>query len=69
MVYTERLSLYVTVVAFVLLGNDLTGDVVFSLAQYFNMLQACMAIFFPMALTNAGEALISIKRIQVCCLF
>ncbi|XP_044730121.1 probable multidrug resistance-associated protein lethal(2)03659 [Chrysoperla carnea] len=64
MVYTERLSLYVTVVAFVLLGNDLTGDVVFSLAQYFNMLQACMAIFFPMALTNAGEAIISIKRIQ-----
>ncbi|XP_044730120.1 ATP-binding cassette sub-family C member 4-like isoform X2 [Chrysoperla carnea] len=64
MVYTERLSLYVTVVAFVLLGNDLTGDVVFSLAQFFNILQLYMAIFFPMALSFGGEALISVKRIQ-----
>lgn len=64
MVFTERVTLFLTIVAFVLLGNDLTGEIIFSVAQLFNTLQLYMAIFYPMAITFLAEAKISVKRIE-----
>lgn len=51
--------------AYVLIGHDITADKVFSMAQYFNILQVTMAIFYPLAVAFAAEAAISIKRIEV----
>lgn len=65
MVFTERVTLFLTIVAFVLIGNDLTGEIIFSVAQLFNTLQLYMAIFYPMAMTSLAEAKISVKRIEV----
>ncbi|XP_024943405.1 probable multidrug resistance-associated protein lethal(2)03659 isoform X1 [Cephus cinctus] len=64
MVYTERLTLFLTLIAFILMGNTLTADVTFVLATYFNILQMTMAIFFPQAIITGGEALVSIKRLE-----
>lgn len=64
-VFTERTTLYFTVMAYVLLGHDISADKVFSMAQYFNILQATMAIFYPIAVASAAEAAVSIKRIEV----
>lgn len=50
---------------YVLLGNSISADVVFSMAQYFNILQLTMAILYPMAVAAAAEAAVSIKRIEV----
>lgn len=63
-VFTERTSLYVTVVIYVLMGYPLTSDKVFSMAQFFNTIQLYMAIFFPMALVFYAEMKVSIKRIE-----
>ncbi|XP_076295432.1 ATP-binding cassette sub-family C member 4 isoform X2 [Lasioglossum baleicum] len=63
-VFTERTTLYFTVMAYVLLGNSISADKVFSMAQYFNVLQLTMAILYPMAISSAAEASVSIKRLE-----
>ncbi|KYN32705.1 hypothetical protein ALC56_12984 [Trachymyrmex septentrionalis] len=63
-VFTERTTLYFTIMAYVLCGHSISADKVFSLAQYFNILQLTMAIFYPMAVAGAAEAAVSIKRIE-----
>ncbi|XP_046989445.1 ATP-binding cassette sub-family C member 4-like isoform X1 [Schistocerca americana] len=64
MVFTERTSLYITVVAYALLGNVITADIVFTLAQFFNLLQLCLALCLPLAMQMSAEAKVSIFRIQ-----
>ncbi|XP_058803038.1 ATP-binding cassette sub-family C member 4 isoform X2 [Phymastichus coffea] len=63
-VFTERTTLYVTVVAYVLQGYVISAEKIFTMAQYFNILQLTMAIFYPQAVRSAAEAKISIKRIE-----
>lgn len=64
MVFTERLTLYLTLITYVLMGGKLTGAVVFSMAQLFNTVQLYMSIFFPMSIATYAEARVSIKRIE-----
>lgn len=45
MVFTERSTLFITVAAAALLGSNVTADVVFSMAQFYNILQVNMRIF------------------------
>ncbi|XP_076758535.1 ATP-binding cassette subfamily C member 4 isoform X2 [Xylocopa sonorina] len=63
-VFTERTTLYFTIMAYVLLGNNISADKIFSIAQYFNMLQLTMAILYPMAVAGAAEASVSVKRLE-----
>ncbi|KAJ8980199.1 hypothetical protein NQ317_003764 [Molorchus minor] len=64
MVFTERLALYLTLIAFVLIGNKLTSDVVFSMAQLFNSIQLYMCIYYPNGLATFAEAKVSVKRVE-----
>lgn len=64
MVFTERSTLYITIAAAVLLGQGVTADVVFSMAQYYNILQLVAAIWYPLAVSFGAEALVSLRRIQ-----
>lgn len=64
MVFTERVTLFLTIVAFVLLGNNLTGEIIFSVAQLFNTLQLYISIFYPFGMTALAEAKISVQRIE-----
>ncbi|KAJ8958086.1 hypothetical protein NQ314_006455 [Rhamnusium bicolor] len=63
-VSTERFTLYLTMITYVLLGNRLTGEVVFSMAQLFNSVQLYMTIFFPLAVSTYAEAKVTIKRLE-----
>ncbi|EZA56728.1 Multidrug resistance-associated protein [Ooceraea biroi] len=63
-VFTERTTLYFTLMSYVFLGHSISADKVFSMAQYFNILQLTMAILYPMAVAHAAEAAVSIKRIE-----
>lgn len=63
-VFIERTTLYLTVITYVLMGHDLTADRVYSMAQFFNLLQMALAIFYPMAISIGAETLVSIKRLQ-----
>ncbi|CAH1105114.1 unnamed protein product [Psylliodes chrysocephalus] len=64
MVFLDRTALAVTVICYVLLGNNITSGIVFSLAQSYNILQNATAIWFPMAISQGAEAWISVKRLQ-----
>nr|CAD7393054.1 unnamed protein product [Timema cristinae] len=64
MVFTERTSLFVTLLAYVLLGNTTSSDKVYSMAQFYNVLNLSLAIFYPMALSTGAEAMVSVDRIQ-----
>lgn len=61
-VFSERLSLYVTLVTFALAGKAITGDIVFSMAQLFSTVTQVMCIGFPRGLTFYNEAKVSIGR-------
>ncbi|XP_017873148.1 PREDICTED: multidrug resistance-associated protein 4, partial [Drosophila arizonae] len=64
MVFTERSTLYITLVAAALMGHTITADFVFSAASYYNILQLVAAIWYPLAVTFGAEALVSLRRIQ-----
>lgn len=63
-VFTDRVSLFITIVCYTLFGFNITSDMVFSLAQFFNVMQMSMAIGFPMGVNMGAEIYVSIKRIQ-----
>lgn len=63
-VFTERTTLYCAVICYYLLGNRITADKVFSMAQFFNILQISMAIYFPLGVTLGAESLVAIKRAE-----
>ncbi|XP_036147821.1 multidrug resistance-associated protein 4 [Monomorium pharaonis] len=63
-VFTERLSLYFTLITFVLTGNNLTADVTYEMATFFNMLQLTAALYFPQALIMMGETMVSMNRLE-----
>ncbi|XP_069685044.1 ATP-binding cassette sub-family C member 4-like isoform X2 [Periplaneta americana] len=64
MVYLERSTLFATLLAYVLMGFDITPEKVFSLAQFYNNLNQTMAIFFPSAVEYKAESAVSINRLQ-----
>ncbi|KAL1514285.1 hypothetical protein ABEB36_003566 [Hypothenemus hampei] len=63
-VFVERATLFIAVISFVLLNNQITGEVVFSTAQLLNTIQLFMSILFPLAYSAYEEAKVSIKRIE-----
>lgn len=65
MVFTERSTLLIAIATCVFMGEiPITADIVFSMAQFFNILQLTAAIFYPMAVSFGAEALVSITRVQ-----
>ncbi|XP_011877749.1 PREDICTED: multidrug resistance-associated protein 4-like isoform X1 [Vollenhovia emeryi] len=63
-VFTERLTLYFTLITFVLTGHNLTADLTYEMSTYFNMLQLTTAMYFPQALIQLGEAMVSMSRLE-----
>ncbi|XP_063223953.1 ATP-binding cassette sub-family C member 4-like isoform X2 [Bacillus rossius redtenbacheri] len=64
MMFTERISLFFTLLSYYLFGNIITSDRVFSIAQFFNVTNVSLAILWPFALTSYAEAKVSIGRIE-----
>ncbi|XP_063235987.1 ATP-binding cassette sub-family C member 4-like [Bacillus rossius redtenbacheri] len=64
MVFTERTALFCTIWVYYLFGNIITSDQMFSMGQFFNVLNLTLAIFYPMALSSGAEAKVSVDRVQ-----
>nr|CAD7590287.1 unnamed protein product [Timema genevievae] len=64
MVFAERTTLFVTLASFVLMGNHITAEKVFSIAQYCNILNMTMAVASPIAMQMIAETKVSIKRLE-----
>ncbi|XP_047107183.1 ATP-binding cassette sub-family C member 4-like [Schistocerca piceifrons] len=63
-VFIERSSLLVTLVAYFLMGYTAGPDQIFSMSQYYNVLNVALAIMFPMGIAAIQEARVSVRRIQ-----
>ncbi|KAG5323102.1 MRP4 protein, partial [Acromyrmex heyeri] len=57
-VFIERLTVYFTLITFVLMGNNLTADVTYEISTYFNILQLVVALYFPQGLILLGDFLL-----------
>lgn len=58
MVFTERSTLFLALLACIYQGYPITADLVFPMATYFNVLQLTAAIFYPLAVSLGAEALV-----------
>lgn len=58
MVFTERSTLFIAILACIYEGKAITADLVFSMATFFNVLQLTAAIFYPLAVSLGAEALV-----------
>ncbi|XP_056634781.1 putative uncharacterized protein DDB_G0282133 [Diorhabda sublineata] len=63
-VFSDKLSVFATLLTYVLLGNIISADKVFSIAQSFGILQLAMAVVYPLAISTGAEALVSVKRLE-----
>ncbi|KMQ90611.1 multidrug resistance-associated protein, partial [Lasius niger] len=63
-IFTTRMSLFITVLAYVLFGFKITAEKVFMITAYYNILRTTMTVFFPQGITQVAEAMVSIKRLQ-----
>ncbi|KAH8420816.1 hypothetical protein KR222_005629 [Zaprionus bogoriensis] len=62
--YVTRISVFVSLVGYVLLGELLTAEKAFAITAYYNILRNTMTIYFPMGISQFAELLVSIGRIQ-----
>ncbi|GAB1868435.1 Multidrug resistance-associated protein [Camponotus japonicus] len=63
-IFTTRMSLFITILAYVLFGFKITAEKVFMITAYYNILRTTMTIFFPQGITQVAEAMVSIRRLQ-----
>lgn len=62
--FVDKTTICITVITYVMLGNHLTPDKVFSISQLFNILQTSMIIYFSSAVARCAECYSAIKRIE-----
>ncbi|CAK9828719.1 Probable multidrug resistance-associated protein lethal(2)03659 [Anthophora retusa] len=62
--FTTRLSLFVTILAYISYDNKITAEKVFMLQAYYNVLRQTMTVYFPQGITQMAELLVSVKRLQ-----
>lgn len=62
--FTTRVSVFISLVAFALLGNVVTAEKAFVITAFYNILRQTMTIFFPQAIGQLAESLVSFQRIQ-----
>lgn len=60
----SRLSIFISLVTYIFLGNVITAQKVFVVFSFFNILNLSMVYFWPLALTSVAEGYISAKRIE-----
>lgn len=67
--FNTRVSIFVSLAGFALLGNLVTAEKAFVITAYYNSLFQIMTIFFPQGIATVAETLVSIKRIQMFMLY
>ncbi|XP_074025677.1 probable multidrug resistance-associated protein lethal(2)03659 isoform X3 [Leptinotarsa decemlineata] len=62
--YSTRMSIFVSILAYVLSGYEITAEKVFVLTSFYNILRQTMTVFFPQGISQVAEAKVSIKRLN-----
>ncbi|XP_053965136.1 probable multidrug resistance-associated protein lethal(2)03659 [Anastrepha ludens] len=62
--FMTRVSIFASLVGYVLLGQFLTAEKAFVITAYYNILRNTMTVYFPLAISQYAETMVSLKRIQ-----
>ncbi|XP_037952862.1 probable multidrug resistance-associated protein lethal(2)03659 [Teleopsis dalmanni] len=62
--FLTRVSVFASLVGYVLLGKFLTAEKAFVITAYYNILRITMTVFFPNGISQFAETLVSFRRIQ-----
>uniref|UniRef100_A0A2S2PCH1 Putative multidrug resistance-associated protein lethal n=1 Tax=Schizaphis graminum TaxID=13262 RepID=A0A2S2PCH1_SCHGA len=63
-IFHFRFALFISILSYVLLGNNINTQQVFVIISYYSILMTTMTVFFPQGVLTLAEMLISNKRIQ-----
>ncbi|KAF5283714.1 hypothetical protein FQR65_LT13749 [Abscondita terminalis] len=63
-IFATRISLFLTILSYVLLGNKITAKNVFVITGLYNVLRQGMTNHFPQAVSQMAEAKVSINRLN-----
>ncbi|XP_030373817.1 probable multidrug resistance-associated protein lethal(2)03659 [Scaptodrosophila lebanonensis] len=63
-IFLARVSIFVSLVGYVLLGQILTAEKAFFITAYYNILRRSLTMFFPQGIAQFAEMLVSIKRLE-----
>ncbi|KAK4880384.1 hypothetical protein RN001_008530 [Aquatica leii] len=64
MLFATRISLFLTILAYVLFDNNITAKKVFVITGFYNLLRQGMTNFFAQAVSQIAEANVSINRLN-----
>ncbi|RZC36194.1 multidrug resistance-associated protein, partial [Asbolus verrucosus] len=62
--FTTRMSIFASILAYVLFDNVITAEKVFVLTSFYNILRQTMTVFFPQGISQVAEARVSIGRLN-----
>lgn len=62
--FTARFGIFLTIIAYVLDGNNITAEKVFVITSYYMILRQTMTVFFPQGIAQLAEAHVALTRIQ-----
>ncbi|KAJ3655115.1 hypothetical protein Zmor_014255 [Zophobas morio] len=62
--FTTRMSVFASILAYVLFGYGITAEKVFVLTSFYNILRQTMTVFFPQGIAQIAEARVSIGRLN-----
>ncbi|XP_073845417.1 probable multidrug resistance-associated protein lethal(2)03659 [Musca autumnalis] len=62
--FISRISIFSSLVGYVLLGHFLTAEKAFVVTAFYGLLRITMTVYFPMAVAQVAETLVSFRRIQ-----
>lgn len=65
MMYAQQISIFFTLICFVLMGNQLTADVAYVIVGFFQVLRETCIMCLPVGIITFGEASVSLKRVKV----
>ncbi|XP_044316419.1 probable multidrug resistance-associated protein lethal(2)03659 [Drosophila rhopaloa] len=63
-IFASRVSIFLSLVGYVILGKLLTPEVAFLITAYYKVLDNSMNFYFPAAINQTAQILVSIKRVE-----
>ncbi|KAF7279579.1 hypothetical protein GWI33_006975 [Rhynchophorus ferrugineus] len=62
--FVSRTSVFISILGYVLLGNLVTAEKVFSITAIYNVLRPVITILFSISISSLAEVNVSVKRVQ-----
>jgi ATP-binding cassette, subfamily C (CFTR/MRP), member 4 len=61
---STQIAIFLSLVAYVLMGNSITAQKAFVTIAYFNYINHALVEYWPLALTSVAEGIVSVRRVE-----